>query len=62
MAATMTGGPGRGGSVRGLSEEDVEALFELMAQAAYGGDDRDDLAFTGKFLASLFPSLLRASH
>ena len=54
MAASMTGGPRRSGSGKGLSEEDEEALFELMAQAAYGGEDRDDIVFTGKFLASIF--------
>jgi hypothetical protein len=54
MAATMTGGPQRRGSSAGLSEEDVRALFALMAKVVYSGDTQEDVAFSGKLLATLF--------
>jgi hypothetical protein len=56
MAVTMTGGPRRRGSQEGLSTEDVRALFKLMTQAVYAGDEdeRGDLAFTGRLLATWF--------
>jgi hypothetical protein len=49
----MTGGPREYGT-RGLSEEDVKALFELMATVVSSADDREDLMFTGEFLAAMF--------
>lgn len=53
MATRMTGGPRRRASDV-LSRDDVEALFHLMSRVVYDPNEEEDLAYTGRALASWF--------
>jgi len=53
MATRMTGGPRRRAS-NVLTRDDVRALFRLMSTVVYDPKKEEDIAYTGKALASWF--------